>query len=476
METTQENILVVPELPPHLKHATIFERFDALKSGETLVIINDHDPKPLFYQLKATRGDSFSWEYLENGPDAWKIKITNNAPDYDVLNATLIEPRIKHQTIFEKFDSLKPGEAFVLLNDHDPKPLYYQLSQIRGDIFTWEYLQQGPYEFRILITKKPVEDELGSASVDANDDENIIRVMDLEPPLKHPTIFKKFDELKPGEGLTIYNDHDPKPLYYQMQAERGDVFTWEYLEQGPELYRIHIVKKDANGFGNKTVGDVVAEDLNNAEVFKKYNIDFCCGGDKTLNQVCQDAGVSVTVLEKELRDAANSPHHSLPYNEWGLDFLADYIVNTHHSYQYKKLPDLKGYAAKVATVHGERHPELYEINDLVQEVVSEIEEHNKEEEEIVFPYIKKLFKEGKDNVTADESINERMNEHDELGEKMHKIRHLANNYALPDDACASYSYLFKTLDEFEDDLHTHIHLENNILFPKAKKLEKGEAI
>src|SRR5690606_2592990 len=102
-------------------------------------------PKPLYYQLQATRGEIFQWEYVEDGPETWQIKITKTGNAPEVLNVTLIEPRLKHPTIFEKFDSLQPGESFILFNDHDPRPLYFQLSQMRGDIFTWEYLEQGPY-------------------------------------------------------------------------------------------------------------------------------------------------------------------------------------------------------------------------------------------------------------------------------------------------------------------------------------------
>lgn len=479
METAQENILIVPELEPRLKHATIFARFDELKKGESLIIVNDHDPKPLYYQLQSQHGDSFDWEYLENGPEVWRIKITQNETRIEVLNATLLEPRVKHQTIFEKFDSLEPGEAFVLFNDHDPVPLYHQLIATRGEVFTWQYIQRGPYEFRILITKKP-QKTASSNGADAYGDVNVINVPALEPRLKHPTIFKKLDELKPGEKLTIHNDHDPKPLFYQLQAERGDIFTWEYLEQGP-LWRILIQKKKTSELENKTLGDIVAEDFSKADVFNKYGLDFCCDGKKTVGQACAEKGVDVAVVEKELQEvgknSGSSHQRPLPYNEWGLDFLADYIVNTHHSYQKKVMPDLKAFSEKVMKVHGGRHPELIEINRLVQETLAEIVEHNVEEETVLFPYIKRLVAakgkaDGGEFASVKEPIDLRVQEHELVGGNMHKIREISNNYALPEDACASYTFLYKTLDEFEEDLHVHIHLENNILFPKAIKLEK----
>lgn len=473
METAQENILVVYELPPHLKHPTVFGRFDELKPGETLLIHNDHDPKPLFYQLQATKGDIFDWEYLEQGPDLWRIKITKTGKNIEVLNATLLEPRVKHQTIFQKFDSLEPGESFVLYNDHDPRPLYFQLVELRGEVFGWEYIQRGPYEFRILITKNPENGSASSKEDPAASDVNVINVPSLEPRLKHPTIFKKFDELKPGEKLTIHNDHDPKPLYYQLLAQHGEIFTWQYLEEGPARWRILITKKEG-GIGEETLGEIVTSDLRKAEVFNKYGIDFCCGGKKTLREACEEKGIDVAVVARELKDAdkIKTSARPLPYNDWSLDFLADYIVNTHHSYVRKAMPDLKAYADKVAKVHGGRHPELLEINRLVQETMAEMLEHSDEEENVLFPYIKKLVQERKDGDNVKGQIDLRVQEHELVGANMDKVREISNNYALPDDACASYSFLFKSLDEFEQDLHIHVHLENNILFPKAIELEK----
>ncbi|MCO6496286.1 MAG: iron-sulfur cluster repair di-iron protein [Chitinophagaceae bacterium] len=483
MDTAQKNILIVPELPPMIKHSTIFNRFDELAPGEELIIINDHDPKPLYYQLQATRGEIFQWEYLEDGPDTWRIKITKTGSMPDVLNVTLIEPRLKHPTIFAKFDNLQPGEAFILFNDHDPRPLYFQLSQMRGDTFTWEYLEQGPYDFRILITKKPLpteeKSEAQSTSADNSNDE-VLDVTVLPHGRKHPIIFEKFDSLQPGEAFILHNDHDPKPLYYQMVGERGEIFTWEYLEQGPEVWRIRIAKKTLSGPAEETLGDIVAKDLRKAEVFKKHGIDFCCGGKKTVREACAEKGVDVNVVIKELSESDKltaSAGRPLPYNDWSLDFLADYIINTHHSYVKKTMPDLVQYSAKVTKVHGDRHPELHEVNRLVQETMKEMAEHTIEEESVLFPYIKKLARnENGENGNLEEQIDLRIDEHELVGGNMDKIREITQNYTLPDDACASYTYLFKTLDEFEEDLHVHVHLENNILFPKAIKLAKGESL
>ena len=168
-------------------------------------------------------------------------------------------------------------------------------------------------------------------------EENYIDVTLIEPKLKHPTIFQVFDSLAGGESLTIHNDHDPKPVYYQLLGERGDIFKWKYEQQGPEWWDVLITKK---GEGDQeTIGQIAVKDLRKAEVFKKYGIDFCCGGKKTVREVCQEKGIDATKVEQELQQAnTDNKTDNNAYNEWGLDFLADYIVNTHHRYVRKYLP------------------------------------------------------------------------------------------------------------------------------------------
>lgn len=310
--------------------------------------------------------------------------------------------------------------------------------------------------------------------------ENILNVTLLEPRQKHPTIFTRFDELAEGESLTIHNDHDPKPLYYQLIGERGNIFTWEYQEQGPEWYIIKITKR-ITGQNEETLGEIATKDLRKAQVFKKYGIDFCCGGKKTVREACAEKGLDVTKVEQELQAADKMPaSRPIPYSDWSLDFLADYIVNTHHSYVSKALPDILTYAEKVKNVHGNQHPELLRINQLVKDVNAELTSHMVKEEKVLFPYIKALVA-AQANVqplqathfgTVQNPINMMEMEHEMVGKAMEEIREISQNYLLPSDGCASYSLLYKMLEEFEDDLHLHIHLENNILFPKALEIEK----
>jgi regulator of cell morphogenesis and NO signaling len=310
--------------------------------------------------------------------------------------------------------------------------------------------------------------------------ENVLNVTLLEPRLKHPTIFRMFDELQGGENLIIHNDHDPKPVYYQLLGERGNIFKWEYLEQGPQWWKVRITK---NGSDEKdeTIGQIAASDIRKAEIFKKYGLDFCCGGKKTVKEACASKGLDVTKIEQELQQAdKNVSTRPMPYNDWSLDFLVDYIINTHHAYIRKTLPEIRGYAAKVLKVHGAQHPELKHIQPLVENINDELIPHMTKEEKILFPYIKQIVQAKNENRSLQTSgfnsvqtpINVMEMEHDIVAEDLEEIKTLSNNYTIPQDACASYNLLYKMLSEFEDDLHTHIHLENNILFPKVIELEK----
>ncbi|MCJ8163305.1 iron-sulfur cluster repair di-iron protein [Pontibacter sp. E15-1] len=303
----------------------------------------------------------------------------------------------------------------------------------------------------------------------------------IEPRLKHPTIFEMFDRLQGGAAFIIHNDHDPKPLYYQLLGERGSTFKWEYLAQGPEVWEVKITKLiQADG---ETIGELVASDFRKAQVFKKYGIDFCCGGKKTVAQACEEKGVDKEALENELNTTSTTTTanaRETDYANWQPSFLADYIVNMHHTYVREAIPALYEYTTKIASVHGKSHPELLEVARHFVNVANELEAHMPKEERVLFPYIKQLDEAKKQGILLDEPafgtiqnpINMMEMEHEQAGKELEAIREKTNNYTLPPDACATYTVAFKKLQEFEEDLHRHIHLENNILFPKALELEK----
>lgn len=311
------------------------------------------------------------------------------------------------------------------------------------------------------------------------EDSNILNVTTIEPKLKHPTIFNRFNALSEGESLTIHNDHDPKPLYYQLLGQKGNIFTWEYLEQGPLWWKVRIRKRVA-GEIEQTLGQLAAKDLRKAEIFKKYGLDFSCEGKKTIKEACAEKGLDVTKVEQELQQTDKVPaSRPMPYDEWGLDFLSDYIVNVHHRYVRKNLPELTAYAQKVMEVHSDKHPELIQINELVKVVGKDLLAHMEKEEHRLFPLLKTFLEKGSETsglkiLSSNEFqhfITQHEAEHAAVGGEMNLIRKLTNYYTLPEGACASYTLLYRMLDEFEDDLDLHIHLENNILFPKALKME-----
>jgi regulator of cell morphogenesis and NO signaling len=400
----------------------------------------------------------------------------------DSLFVPALQPALKHPTILKRFDDLQNGESFLLINDHDPIPLYYEMKAEKGDIFEWKKVEDGPEVWKVEIMKT------GGDSCSVNQvKENqattagevfVLNVTLIEPRLKHPTIFKYFDALKEGEAFQILNDHDPKPLYYQLLGERGNIFTWTYLEKGPQWWRVQMRKNDLQS--GETVGEIAAKDLRKAEVFKKYGIDFCCGGKKSLKQACEEKGLDVTVVEAELENPAPAVQPANDFNRWEADFLADYIYNQHHIYYYNEMPVIKGLLTKVMQHHGSNHPELKYLYSLFSQLVQELDTHFMREEKVVFPFIKALVlakKTGNFEVlNSQPSLTEPIQimevDHEAAGGILADMKKLAGDYNPPADACNSYQYLYKKLKELDADLHQHIHLENNILFPKALKLEK----
>jgi regulator of cell morphogenesis and NO signaling len=228
-----------------------------------------------------------------------------------------------------------------------------------------------------------------------------------------------------------------------------------------------------NKFNNLTVGEIVANDFRAAEIFKNANIDFCCGGNKSLSDSCKEKGLDPEVLAEEITKLEElPPNQSQNFKDWELGFLCDYIQNTHHKYVLKTLPELVFYTQKLASVHGENHPELHQIAGLITVINEELLKHLKMEEEVLFPAIKKALSDhSAENKALIRSEIDRMSgEHEFAGGSMDQINVISNNYKVPADGCNTYHVGFKLLHEFEDDLHNHVHLENNILYPKALKL------
>ncbi len=302
------------------------------------------------------------------------------------------------------------------------------------------------------------------------DTSKIIDVTQIAPRNRHDLLLETFDNLAAGESFRIRNDHNPKPLYYEMREQWGEAVKWEYLVNGPDQWEVRIGKLAVK---EPTIGEIVASDFRKAEVFKKFGIDFCCGGKVTVGEACLQKRIDRILLESELKRVSTTPvEPSLDFNSWEPGFLCDFIVNTHHRYVRKTLPELLYYTQKIATVHGRNHAELDEVAGLFGIINEDLLQHLDKEERVLFPGIKEAFTDLNGNFSENKKIItseiERMtSEHEVAGEAMDRINRITGNYAVPADGCNTYNVTFKMLSQFEDDLHRHVHLENNILYPKA---------
>lgn len=229
----------------------------------------------------------------------------------------------------------------------------------------------------------------------------------------------------------------------------------------------------------KTIGEIVAEDYRAAKVFESHKIDFCCGGNVILADACTIKGIDLGAITKELDAVMSEPiERSDNYASWELPFLADYIINAHHTYLNENTAQIAAYAHKIASVHGSHHPEVVEIAAVFDTIAANMADHLREEEEILFPAAKRAYAarkagsapEANDIETVKTSLKKLNHEHEVIGDAIHTIRHLAKEYAIPGDVCNTFVVTYQKLKEFEDNLHKHAHLENNILFLKAAQL------
>lgn len=231
----------------------------------------------------------------------------------------------------------------------------------------------------------------------------------------------------------------------------------------------------------KSLAQIVTGNHRTAAIFEKYHLDFCCKGKRLLEQACNEQNIATNELLAELESISSAPvtgTAGFPFDQLTLTQLSNYIVSTHHAYVKGELPQLFSYIEKVAAKHGERHPELYKIFELVVAIKEEMELHMRKEEQILFPRIQEI-----ENIATQDKESPQLNinylqspisvmeqEHDHAGALTAEIRQLTSNYTAPPDACTTYKLLFASLQAFETDLHQHVHLENNILFPKAIEL------
>jgi regulator of cell morphogenesis and NO signaling len=233
----------------------------------------------------------------------------------------------------------------------------------------------------------------------------------------------------------------------------------------------------------QTVSDIVIRDYRTADVFRKYGIEYCCGGKSPLEKACQakqlDEATVLAELEAATRDINTS--NTLEFNEWHIDFLTDYIINVHHHYLRRALPGVLDYVNRFAEGHRQKYTYLDELEKLVTQLAKSLLPHLDQEEEVIFPYIRQIAhayysRESYASLlvrTLRKPVEEIMeHEHEMTGKALRRLRELTNNYTLPPHACVSHKVTFHKLKEIDCDLVQHMHLENNILFPKAIAMEK----
>ena len=231
---------------------------------------------------------------------------------------------------------------------------------------------------------------------------------------------------------------------------------------------------------DKSVAEIVTQNIKTADIFKKNGIDFCCGGNVSVQKICAKKGIDYNQLKKDIININAQPSQKQDFNSWDIDFLADYIINVHHKYVPEANVLIIQYSDKVANVHGLHYAEVVEINRLFHIVANELNTHMQKEESILFPKIKQLAIAKRNNTsvtpppfgTIKNPIQMMESEHDNAGIIIKKIAELSNNFTPPSEACNTYRALYSKLEEYQNDLFQHIHLENNILFPKAIQLEK----
>lgn len=220
------------------------------------------------------------------------------------------------------------------------------------------------------------------------------------------------------------------------------------------------------------VSDIVRNHYQTAQVFEKYGVDFCCKGKRPLAEACEEKGLETNEVFSELQNSLkNNSGADNHYESWSPAFLADYIIEQHHNFVRQNAPTMLHHARKVSMRHGNIHPENIEIEHHVTQLIAELLDHMEKEETTVFPLIKRIAageNTGENNgENLEQLIAELEGEHTGAGDLLEKVRELSNNFTPPANACTTYKLLYAELDAFEKDLHKHVHLENNILFPKV---------
>lgn len=263
----------VRDLKPQRRHEVLLEIFDELEAGEGFELVNDHDPKPLYHEFRSMYGEVIDWEYAERGEDECRVEIVKTGDtetvDQDIVtryDVRDIPKQERHPTIHHRYGMIPEGGTLEIVASHEPRPLFEEFRRKYGDSFRWEVVHSEPGQCRVHITKVEQIDEAESSSASVGDVsgsgssteaievDNELDVRDLPPAQRHERIFDTYADLNTNEGFILVNDHDPKPLYHQFDAEAGPEFRWQYLKREPGEFRVMIGKGESAASPSTTEG------------------------------------------------------------------------------------------------------------------------------------------------------------------------------------------------------------------------------
>lgn len=248
-KTEQIQELDVRVLIPIERHKTLLQMFKDLPVGKSFIFINDHDPLPLYYEMRSVHGDVVGWDYLQRGGVEWKVKVTRNETSQGreftdistLMDLRKVDKKDWMRVIFHRYGMTPAGETMEIIAEQEPTEIHDFFNKKFAERHVWTVKKNEPGEYVVHITKKTESDE---------DKEEVVVVKEFDvrpypPAERHEMVFNSYDELRPGEAFIFYNDHDPKPLYYQIEAESPVPFTWEYLISGPEEWKVKVAKTRA---------------------------------------------------------------------------------------------------------------------------------------------------------------------------------------------------------------------------------------
>ncbi|MBW7888604.1 MAG: DUF2249 domain-containing protein [Bacteroidetes bacterium] len=242
----REQELDVRVYVPIQRHEMLIQLFKELPAGESFVFINDHDPIPLFYEFRSIFGDVVGWKYLNRGGREWRVKVTRTeesqgrelADISTLLDLRKADKKDWKQVVFHRYGMMEEGTMMELIASEDPVDIHHTFIKSFEGKHSWIYKKKEEGEFVVHITKK----DNSGLGTDGFSVVNEFDVRPYPPTERHEMFYKAFADIKPGEAFEFTNDHDPKPLYYQMEAESKEPFKWEYLEKGPEVWKVRVIK------------------------------------------------------------------------------------------------------------------------------------------------------------------------------------------------------------------------------------------